>query len=158
VSSFYDAFIVSNCMKTAIEFLAKWIGMNLEGSERGLIDVPSWHFVGRAGEIHGKSSGRIAYVHTKIRTGYFSHTRILLQTHGGGNPRTCDTLSLVRMKVRDYDIKAWVRGQRKMSQVLGASGLLDFAMLRPRPILPWRAFWNLWTVYFINLPVFFRSR
>jgi hypothetical protein len=27
-------------------------------------------------------------------------------------------LSLVRMKVRDSDILAWVRGQRKMSQVL----------------------------------------
>jgi hypothetical protein len=30
------------------------------------------------------------------------------------------------MKVRDSDVLAWVRGQRKMSQVLGALGLLDF--------------------------------
>jgi hypothetical protein len=35
------------------------------------------------------------------------------------------------MKVRDSDVLAWVRGQRKMSQVLGAFGLLDFTMLRP---------------------------
>jgi hypothetical protein len=32
------------------------------------------------------------------------------------------------MKVRDSDVLAWVRGQRKMSQVLGAFGLLDFTM------------------------------
>jgi hypothetical protein len=29
------------------------------------------------------------------------------------------------MKVRDSDVLAWVWGQRKMSQVLGAFGLLD---------------------------------
>jgi hypothetical protein len=40
--------------------------------------------------------------------------------------------------------KAWVRGQREMSQVLGAFGLLDFTMLGP--VLAWCAFWNLWTV------------
>ena len=34
--------------------------------------------------------------------------------------------------------EAWVRGQRKMSQVLGAFGLLDFATLRP--FLSWRGF------------------
>ena len=34
--------------------------------------------------------------------------------------------------------EAWVRGQRKMSQVLGAFGLLDFSMLWP--VLAWRAF------------------
>jgi hypothetical protein len=34
--------------------------------------------------------------------------------------------------------EAWVQGQRKMSQVLGAIGLLDFTMLRP--VLAWRAF------------------
>jgi hypothetical protein len=28
-------------------------------------------------------------------------------------------------------MEAWVRGQRKMSQVLGAFGLLDFNMLQP---------------------------
>jgi hypothetical protein len=48
------------------------------------------------------------------------------------------SLSLVRMKVRDSDVLAWVRGQRKMSQVVGAFGLLNFAMLRP--VLAWRAF------------------
>jgi len=35
-------------------------------------------------------------------------------------------------------VEAWVRGQRKMSQVLGAFGLLDFTMLWPD--LAWRAF------------------
>ena len=34
--------------------------------------------------------------------------------------------------------EAWVRGQREMSQVLGAFGLLDFTMLGP--VLAWRAF------------------
>jgi hypothetical protein len=49
--------------------------------------------------------------------------------------------------------EAWVRGQRKISQVLGAFGLLDFTMLRP--VLAWRAIWNLWTVYFFDYPNFF---
>ena len=35
-------------------------------------------------------------------------------------------------------VEAWVRGQRKMSQLLGAFGLLDFTMLRP--VLAWREF------------------
>ena len=34
--------------------------------------------------------------------------------------------------------EAWVRGQRKMSQILGAVWLLDFTMLWP--VLAWRAF------------------
>ena len=38
-------------------------------------------------------------------------------------------------------VEAWVRGKRKMSQVLGAFGLLDFTMLRP--VLAWSAFLNL---------------
>ena len=37
--------------------------------------------------------------------------------------------------------EAWVRGKRKMSQVLGTFRLLDFTMLRP--VLAWRAFLNL---------------
>jgi hypothetical protein len=35
-------------------------------------------------------------------------------------------------------------------------GLLDFTMLRP--VLTWRAVWNLWTVYFFNFPTFFSGR
>jgi hypothetical protein len=42
------------------------------------------------------------------------------------------------MKVRDSDVLAWVWGQRKMNEVLGAFGLLDFIMLQP--VLIWRAF------------------
>jgi len=49
--------------------------------------------------------------------------------------------------------EAWVRGQRKMSQVPDALGLLEFTMLRP--VLAWRAFLNLWTIYFFNFPIFF---
>jgi hypothetical protein len=49
----------------------------------------------------------------------------------------------------------WVWGQRKMSQVLGAFGLLDFTMLRP--VITWQAFWNLWTVYFFNFLIFFHA-
>jgi hypothetical protein len=37
--------------------------------------------------------------------------------------------------------EVWVWGQRKMSQVLGVFGLLDFTMLRP--VLPWRVFLNI---------------
>jgi hypothetical protein len=48
------------------------------------------------------------------------------------------TFSFARMKVRDSDFLAWVRGQKKMSQVLGAFELLDFTVLRP--VLAWRAF------------------
>jgi hypothetical protein len=59
------------------------------------------------------------------------------------------------MKVKDYDVLAWVWGQRKMSHVLGAFGLLDFTMLRP--ILVWHAFWNLWTDYFFNFRICFRA-
>jgi hypothetical protein len=42
------------------------------------------------------------------------------------------------MKVSDFDILAWVLGQRKMSKVLGAFGLLDFTMLLP--VLAWSVF------------------
>ena len=52
-------------------------------------------------------------------------------------------------------VEMGVWGQREMSQVLGAFGLLDFTMLGP--VLTWRAFWNLWTIYFFNFPIFFRS-
>jgi hypothetical protein len=50
--------------------------------------------------------------------------------------------------------EAWERGQRKMSQVLGAFGLLDFTMLRP--VLAWRAFLNLRTASLI-FQFFFRA-
>ena len=50
--------------------------------------------------------------------------------------------------------EASVWRQRKMSQVLGTFGLLYFTMLGPLTV--WRAFWNLWTVYFFYFPNFFR--
>jgi hypothetical protein len=40
-----------------------------------------------------------------------------------------------------------------MSQLLGAFGLVDITMLRP--VLAWRAFLNLWTMYFFTFPLFF---
>jgi hypothetical protein len=46
-------------------------------------------------------------------------------------------LSLVGVKIRNSDVLAWVREQRKMSPVLGAFGLLDFTILRP--VLVWWA-------------------
>jgi hypothetical protein len=55
------------------------------------------------------------------------------------------------MGVRDSDVLAWVAGHRKISQVLGAFGLLDFTMLRP--VLAWRVCGNLWTIYFFNFPI-----
>jgi hypothetical protein len=42
------------------------------------------------------------------------------------------------MTVRDSDILAWAQEQRKMSQVLGAFGLLDLTTLQP--FIAWRAF------------------
>jgi hypothetical protein len=52
--------------------------------------------------------------------------------------------------------EAWVRGQRKMSQVLGTFGLPYFTMLRP--VLAWRAFWNLWIIYLFNFPILLSGR
>jgi len=75
------------------------------------------------------------------------------------NTNTAKTWQLIRtartLEAEFWQVcgEAWVRGQRKMSQVLGAFGMLDFAMLRP--VLAWRAFWKLWTVYFFNFPIFF---
>jgi hypothetical protein len=43
----------------------------------------------------------------------------------------CLSVCLVRVKVRDCDVLAWVRGQKKVSQVLGVFGLLDFTELQP---------------------------
>jgi hypothetical protein len=40
------------------------------------------------------------------------------------------SLSVVIMKVRDYDILALVRRKRKMIEVLGVFELLDFTMIR----------------------------
>jgi hypothetical protein len=42
------------------------------------------------------------------------------------------------MKVREFDVLAWVWGQRKVSQVLGTFGLLDSTMLQP--IFAWYSF------------------
>jgi hypothetical protein len=52
--------------------------------------------------------------------------------------------------------EVWVRGKRKISQVLGMFGLLDFTMLWP--VLAWWAFLNLWTTYFFNFEIFFSGR
>jgi hypothetical protein len=51
---------------------------------------------------------------------------------------------------------AWVRGQRKVSKVLGAFGLLDFTLLRP--VLAWGTFWKLRTVFFLSFSIFFSGR
>ena len=81
---------------------------------------------------------------------------LLLSEH-----KHCDNAQQIRT-ARKLEAEWWqvcreacVRGQRKMSQALGAFGLLDFTMLLP--VLACRAFWNLWTVYFSNFPIFFRA-
>jgi len=51
--------------------------------------------------------------------------------------------------------EVWVRGQRKMSQVLGAFELLNFTMLWP--VFTWWTFWNLWTIPFFNFSKFFQA-
>jgi len=60
-----------------------------------------------------------------------------------------------RMVERLRGSVVWVQ-RREMSQVLGAFGLLYFTTLRP--VLAWRTFWNLRTVYFFNFPYFFSGR
>jgi hypothetical protein len=57
------------------------------------------------------------------------------------------------MKVRDSDVLAWVRGQRKMSEVLGAFGLPYVTMFRP--VLASHAFSNLWIIHLFKFPIFF---
>jgi hypothetical protein len=47
----------------------------------------------------------------------------------------------------------WVRGKRKMSQVLATVWMLDFTM--SRPVVTSRAVLNVRTVYFFNFPNFF---
>ena len=78
------------------------------------------------------------------------------------NTNTAITRQLIRtartLEVEWWHVceEAWVRGRRKMSQVLGAFGLLYFTMLRP--FLAWRAFWISWIVYFFNFPkIFFQA-
>jgi hypothetical protein len=58
--------------------------------------------------------------------------------------RTAWTLEAEREQLQGSGV--W--GQRKISQVQVAFGLLDFTMLRP--VLAWRSFWNVWTDYFFN--------
>ena len=78
------------------------------------------------------------------------------------NINTAITRQLIR-KARKLEAEwwqvcgeAWLRGQKKTNQVLGAFGLLDFTMLRS--VLAWRGFLNLWTVCFSNFPIFFEGR
>jgi len=74
------------------------------------------------------------------------------------NINTAITRQLIR-KARTLEAEwwqvwgeAWVWGQRKLSQVLGAFGLLDFTKIRP--VITWRPFLNLWTLYFFNFSNF----
>ena len=72
---------------------------------------------------------------------------IITVNKGFLNKNTAITRQLIRTaraleaEWRQVCGEAWVRGQREMRQVLGAFGLLDFAMLGP--VLAWRAFCNL---------------
>jgi hypothetical protein len=65
------------------------------------------------------------------------------------------SLSLVRMKLRESDVLARVRGQRKMSQVVGAFGQLDFTMLRA--VLAWRSFGTYEPFIYLIFQYFFRA-
>ena len=66
------------------------------------------------------------------------------------------TARMLEAELWQVDEEAWERRQWKMSQVMGAFGLLDFTMLRP--VLIWRAFLNLWNVYFLNFLILFGLR
>jgi hypothetical protein len=85
--------------------------------------------------------------------------RLLHSSCGFLNTITAITRQLIRT-ARKLEAEWWqvcreagVRGQRKISQILAAFGLLDFTM--SRPVLAWRSFWNLWNVYFFNFQNFF---
>ena len=52
--------------------------------------------------------------------------------------------------------EAWVRGQREMSQVMGAFGLLDFTMLRS--FLFWRTFGTYKSFISLIFQIFFSGR
>jgi len=80
----------------------------------------------------------------------FLHTNIAITRQLIGTARTLEA------ECWQVGGETWVRGQKKMSHVLGSFGLLDLTMLRP--VLVWRAFWNLRNVYFSNFPHFFSSR
>jgi len=65
--------------------------------------------------------------------------------HDAAPPMVWHNLTKTAQTARTLEAEMWqvcgevcVRGQRKMSQLLGAFGLLDFTMLRP--VLAWRAF------------------
>ena len=79
----------------------------------------------------------------------FLNTNTLLIRHLIGTTRT--------LEAEWWEVcgETCVWGQRKMSQVMGTFGLLDFTMLWP--VVTWRAFGNLWTIYFFNFPNFFRA-
>jgi hypothetical protein len=74
-----------------------------------------------------------ARIHRRLNSfGYFMNTNTAITRH---LIRTARTLEAEWWQVCG---EAWVRGQRKMIQVLGAFGVVDFTMLRP--VLAWRAF------------------
>jgi len=86
---------------------------------------------------------------------------IITVNRGFLNTNTAITWQLIRtartLEAEWWQVwgEVWVRRQREMSQVVGAFPLLYFTMVGP--VLALRAFWNLWTVYFFNFPIFFRA-
>ena len=69
--------------------------------------------------------------------------------------RTARTLETEWWQVCGEGVGTWTVDDES-SRLLGAFGLLGFTVLGS--VLPWRAFWNIWTIYFSNFPIFFGSR
>jgi hypothetical protein len=64
-----------------------------------------------------------------------------LNTNTAITQQLMQTARTLEAEQRQVLQEAWVQVQRKMNQVLGMFGLLDFTMLQP--VLAQSAFWNL---------------
>jgi hypothetical protein len=79
------------------------------------------------------------------------------------------SLSYIHTKLRDSDVLAWILGQRKMGQLLGAFGLLDLPCYGPfslgarfetyGPVVSLiLRFFLLRSLFFFNFPNYFSGR
>jgi hypothetical protein len=113
------------------------VGYTSAITERGDHEIHKGHFGGIGKKTLNKVKIKFT-VHYNVHLQCTVHYNVHLQCTLSLSVCLSISVSLVRMKVRNSDVVAWVGAQRKISQVLGAFGLLNFTMLRP--VLAWRAF------------------